>query len=70
MRQLQQPHVATNVSILQHLNMGLVLATEGGLHQTATYTPSRQCVEANGAGGAGVQLWEVDKQECGWVGVQ
>jgi hypothetical protein len=31
--------------------MGLVLATEGGLHQTATYTPSRQCVEANGAGG-------------------
>jgi hypothetical protein len=31
--------------------MGLVLATEGGLHQTETYTPSGQCVEANGAGG-------------------
>ncbi len=33
--------------------MGLVLATEGELRQTATYTASRQCVEANGAG-AGV----------------
>ncbi len=31
--------------------MGLVFATEGGLHQTETYIPSRQCVEANGAGG-------------------
>jgi hypothetical protein len=51
MRQLQQPHIATNVSILQHLNLGLVLATEGRSHQTETYTPSRQCVEANGAGG-------------------
>ena len=30
--------------------MGLVLATEGGSHQTVTYIPSRQCVEANGAG--------------------
>ncbi len=50
--------------------MGLVLATEGGLHQTETYIPSRQCVEDNGAGGAGIQLWEVDEQECGWVGVQ
>ncbi len=31
--------------------MGLVLATEGGLHQTESYAPSRQCVEANGVGG-------------------
>ncbi len=51
MCQLQQHHIATNVSTSQHLNMGLVLATEGGLHQTETYTPIRQCVEANGAGG-------------------
>jgi hypothetical protein len=29
--------------------MGPVLATEGKLCQTATYTASRQCVEANGA---------------------
>ncbi len=49
--------------------MGLVLVTEGGSHQIETYIPSQQCVEANGAGGAGVQLWEVDEQECGWVGV-
>jgi hypothetical protein len=33
--------------------MGPVLATEGNLHQTATHTASRQCVEDNGAG-AGV----------------
>jgi hypothetical protein len=45
------PHVATNVSISQCLKMGLVLATEGGSHQTETYIPSQQCVEANGAGG-------------------
>ncbi len=31
--------------------IGLVLATEGGSHQTETYTPSWQCVEANGARG-------------------
>jgi hypothetical protein len=43
------PPVATNVSILWHLNMGPVPATEGESHQTETYTPSRQCVEANGA---------------------
>ncbi len=30
--------------------MGPVLATEGELRQTATYTEGRQCVEANGAG--------------------
>jgi hypothetical protein len=70
MCQLQQPHVATNVSTSQHLKMGLVLPTEGGSHQTETYIPNQQCVEANGAGEAGVQLREVDKQECGWVGVQ
>jgi hypothetical protein len=51
MHQLQQPHVATNGSISQCLNMGLDLATEGGLHQTETYIPSQQCVEAYGAGG-------------------
>ena len=51
MPQLRQPHVTANVSISQRLKMGLVLATEGGLHQTETYTPSQQCVEANGAGG-------------------
>ncbi len=45
------PHIATNVSISQRLKMGLVLATEGGLHQTETYIPSQQCVEANGVGG-------------------
>ncbi len=28
--------------------MGLVLATEGKLRQTATHTASRQCVEDNG----------------------
>jgi hypothetical protein len=30
--------------------MGLVLATEGELRQTATPTASQQCVEAYGAG--------------------
>ena len=30
--------------------MGLMLATEGELRQTATLTASRQCVKANGAG--------------------
>ncbi len=51
MHQLQWPHIAKNVSISQHLKRGLVLATEGGLHQTETNIPSWQCVEANGAGG-------------------
>jgi hypothetical protein len=49
--QLQQPHVTTYVSISQRLKMGQVLATEGGLHQTETYIPIQQCVEANGVGG-------------------
>jgi hypothetical protein len=44
----------TKVTILLRLKMGPVLATEGELHQTASRTASRQCVEANGAGvGAG-----------------
>jgi hypothetical protein len=51
MRQLQQSHLAANVSISQRLKMGLVLATESGSHQTETYTQNRQCVEANGGGG-------------------
>ncbi len=42
MCQLQQPHVATNGSISQRLNMGLDLATEGGLHQTETYIPNNK----------------------------
>jgi hypothetical protein len=50
MRQLWQPRIATNVSILQRLQMRPVLATEGKLHQTETYTPSQQCVKANVAG--------------------
>jgi hypothetical protein len=47
----QRPHFATNVLISQRLKMGLVLATEGGLHQTETYTPTQQCVETNGVVG-------------------
>ncbi len=50
MRQSWWPRIATNASILQHLKMGPVLATEGGSYQTETYTPSQQCVEANGVG--------------------
>ena len=42
--------VVTNVTILLRLKMGPELATEGELHQTASRTASRQCVEAYGAG--------------------
>ncbi len=65
--QLQWPHAATNVSISQHLKMGLVLATEGGLHQTETYIPSRQCVEAYGGGGwaSNYGKW-TNKSAVGW----
>ncbi len=31
--------------------MSQMLVTESELHQTVTHTASRQCVEANGAGG-------------------
>ncbi len=30
--------------------MGLMPTTEGKMHQTEMYTPSLQCVEANGVG--------------------
>jgi hypothetical protein len=50
-------YVATSFSparmdlALKLLNMGLVLVTEGKLHQqTKMYAPSQQCVEVNGAG--------------------
>jgi hypothetical protein len=45
------PPVTTNVSTSRRLKMGPVLATEVESHQTEIYTPSQECVEANGAGG-------------------
>ncbi len=49
--------------------MGLVLATESGSHQTETSYQANSVLWLM-VRGAGVKLWEVDKQEYGWVVVQ
>ena len=48
----------TNVSILRHLKMGPVLATEGESRQTKMYTHCRWCVKANGAGVRASNDWK------------
>ena len=48
--ELRRYAVVTNVSFSLCIKMGLVLATEVKVRQTATNTVSWQCVEANGVG--------------------
>jgi hypothetical protein len=55
------------LTILCRLKMGLVLATEGGLHQTKTHYPCLWCVKGNGAGvGVSDDEKRMNNGEVGW----
>jgi hypothetical protein len=65
--QLWRPCIAAKFSISWPLKMGPVLITEGDSRQTKTYTPSPQCIKANGAGaGASDNVKWTDKSAVGY----
>jgi hypothetical protein len=54
-----QPNIGfKKLTMPWHLKIGLLLSTEGELHQTKTYTSCQWCVKGNGAREGGVQQQE------------